>query len=85
MPPGRNPDKVASTMKLHEREKVVHEAKMDLAEKVLEWMQTHRKNLTTAEELKVVSGEFGDYMQRMAKYAIRRERHGDENQPGGLA
>lgn len=72
-------------MELHERQKIVREAKLALSEKVLEWMQEYTDSLTFAEELSVVSGELGDYLKRMAKYQIRRDRHGDDQKPGGLA
>lgn len=72
-------------MKLHEREKIVRDAKLALSKKILEWMQEHSEKLTFAEELRVVGGELGDYISRMAKYEIRRERHGDDSRPGGLA
>lgn len=72
-------------MKIHEREKTVRQAKRVLSEKLLEWMQEYAEKLTFAEELRVVGGELGDYISRMAKYQIRRDRHGDDNKPGGLA
>ena len=72
-------------MKLHEREKLVRAAGMDLSGKLLEWMSEGQPQLTGGEELKVVGGELGRYVSQMAKYQIRRERHGDEDTPGGLA
>ena len=39
-------------MQLHEREKVVREAKLALSEKILEWMEEHSDKLTFAEELR---------------------------------
>lgn len=71
-------------MRVHEREKIVREAQSDLSEKLLDWMTKHDDQLTFAEELRVIAGVLGDHLSQMAKYEIRRERHGDENKPGGL-
>jgi hypothetical protein len=72
-------------MRLHEREKIVREAELALSEKLLEWMQEYSDKLTFGEELRVISKELGGTVSRMAKYEIRRERHGDDSKPGGLA
>lgn len=72
-------------MRLHPREQIVRKAKLALSEKLIEWMREHGETLTFAEELRVVGGELGDYISRMAKYEIRKERHGDDQKPGGIA
>lgn len=69
--------------KLHEREAVVREAKLKLSEAVQEWGKGH--DLTQFEYLQVVQGVLGDEILGACKYAIRVERHGDPNKPGGLA
>lgn len=72
-------------MRLHEREKLVREAGADLKSALIEWSRKFGERLTFAEEIKIVSGELGDWLGSMAKYAIRAERHGDTSKPGGLA
>jgi len=72
-------------VKLHPREEKVRQARLALSEKLIEWMREGADELTFAEELRVVGGELGDYVGRMAKYEIRRERHGDDQKPGGMA
>jgi len=72
-------------MQLHEREKMVRQAEIDLSEKMLDWMREWSSKLTEGEELKVVQKELNRFVASTAKYMIRRERHGDEDKPGGLA
>ena len=65
---------------LHPREQLVTEAKLKLQmalEGVLE-------GLTEAEGLRVVNSVLSGYVGSVAKYAIREERHGGLEKPGGL-
>ena len=69
--------------RIHPREVLVEEARRDLSSALLEWEKGH-DNLTTAEHIKVVTGVFNDHILSMMKFAIRHERHGDPDKPGGL-
>lgn len=40
-------------------------------------------DLTDAESLRVVTAAMSTWIGDVAKYAIRMERHGDTNKPGG--
>jgi hypothetical protein len=67
--------------KLHPRERIVAKAENDLRTAVAEAV----RDLTTGEELRVLAAVFGDRVGGIAKYAIRDERHGKSDKPGGLA
>lgn len=67
-------------LKIHKREQIVDDAAMALA---TAWAAARRK-LTTAEELAVIARFVTDTVGGIAKYAIREERHGDTDKPGGL-
>lgn len=68
--------------KIHPRELVCNKARTDLDEAVAGALEKHE--LTEAEELRVLNEVFHRYIGSIAKYAIRRERHGNEDKPGGL-
>lgn len=69
-------------MRLHPREAIVGQARTDLGEAVLDWRKTHA--LTTAETVAVLTEVFGDHLGGIAKYAIREERHGNQDKPGDV-
>lgn len=69
---------------LHPREQLVREAVSALKSMLIKWCQKHGKELTFAEEVSIVSRVMGDWLRISAKYAIRKERHGDTNKPGEL-
>ena len=69
--------------KLHVREKNVIEAANALRTALNKIIEKH--DLTTGEELRVVNEVFSGHIGNVAKYAIRRERHGKKNKPGGTA
>lgn len=71
-------------MKLHKREKLTLKAEQDLSNAMTEWMESHG-NLTFAEMINIISGEFSRTIGHLTKYEIRFERHGDHNKRGGLA
>jgi len=70
--------------RIHPREQVVSAARNELANAVLEVIQTHE--LTEGEALKVVSQALGEWLGSAATHMIRDERHrGNPDKPGGWA
>jgi len=70
--------------RLHKREKPVKEAELALRERLLNWEKDWIEKLTTAEYLSVLVRVLSETLQSILKYAIRQERHGNTNKPGGL-
>lgn len=68
-------------MKIHPREPLVNEVEA----KILATIHRETARLTEAESLRVVNKACSGWIASVAKYAIRLERHGDADQPGGLA
>jgi hypothetical protein len=66
----------------HPREQLVREAERDLEDAFTETVKKHE--LTNGEQLRVLASVFGNRVARVAKYAIRHERHGRGDKPGGL-
>lgn len=69
--------------RLHPREKMVREAQTQLMQNLLDLQRNFE--LTDGEWVSIIAGELGDTLTRWAKYAIREERHGRADRPGGLA
>lgn len=69
-------------MKLHPREQIVRDAKIDLGRVITEWLERH--DLTSSEEIMVVCSEMFGMITGTMKYAIREERHGNVETPGGI-
>ena len=67
-------------MGLHPREQIVVDAEIELRSTMLRIMA----RLTTGELLAVVSRVLGEQIGGAAKFMIRRERHGNEDHPGGM-
>lgn len=68
--------------KEHERASTVRKAESDLA---MQWLKTVEKyDLTTGEQLRVLSNVLSGLIGSIAKYAIRHERHGRGDKPGDL-
>jgi hypothetical protein len=65
--------------KQHPREVLVQEAELNLREAILKVT----KDLTEAESLRVVNSVMSSHIGSVAKYAIREERHGNTETPGG--
>lgn len=59
---------------------LVREAEVQLRTAVLKILE----GLTEAEGLRVVNAVLSSHVGSVAKYAIREERHGDLDKPGGL-
>lgn len=70
-------------MKRHPREQYVREARGELQKSLLKWLEFF--DLTTAEEVMVLTTVMSGLITGTMKYAIREERHGDANVPGGVA
>lgn len=70
-------------MRLHERERQVSMARIDLVKAWLDIQEKH--DLTQGECLSVLASFVGTDLGLMAKFMIRQERHGDPDKPGGLA
>jgi hypothetical protein len=73
-------------MRLHPREALVREARIELHQAVLDWLRKEEvSELTAYEEVMVVTSVLSQVITGAMKYAIREERHGDAETPGGLA
>lgn len=70
-------------MKRHPREQYVREARGELQKSLLKWLEFF--DLTTAEEVMVLTTVMSGLITGTMKYAIREERHGDANVTGGVA
>ncbi len=70
-------------MMIHPREERCRAAEGAINEAL--WCAVDKYALTDAERLRVVTAALAGYLSGMAKYAIREERHGNSNTPGGLA
>lgn len=68
-------------MKIHPREALVREAENKIRLVYVEAL----KGLTTCEAISVVNHMAFTEIGGMMKFAIREERHGDTDKPGGLA
>jgi len=76
-------DKVRSTMpKLHEREALVRAAERVLRGALIEIATKHE--LTQMEYIQLCQNVLGGEILTTCKYAIRMERHGNTDTPGGF-
>lgn len=71
-------------MKMHQRERLVQKAMTSLTKKVTEWLTQLDEELTTFEELQILTSVLSNTVLSTIKYAIRDERHGDFDKEGGL-
>jgi len=67
--------------RIHEREKLVTAAEIELRKATMKAAE----DLTQGEYLRVLVNVLAGVISSIAKYAIREERHGDPDTPGGLA
>jgi hypothetical protein len=74
---------MADMPRLNPREAIVRRASLDLATIVADW-SSRNPDLTAAEFLKVLLSVSHDQAQTLLKNAIREERHGDQDKPGGI-
>jgi hypothetical protein len=70
--------------RIHPRETKCHEAEIELSEAISTWRKKWGDELTATESASILYHELSSRMRSMFKYAIRRERHGDTDKPGGL-
>lgn len=67
-------------MRIHPREQIVDQARLQIASAILSASKVH--DLTDGELTAILAGE----LSSLAKYQIRQERHpNDPDKPGGLA
>lgn len=67
----------------HPREKVVRKASIEARVAVDEILRKH--GITDGEETRVILAIVNDFIGGMARHMIRMERHGNADEPGGLA
>lgn len=67
--------------RIHRREKLVTEASGKLREAIYDLGLEN--TLTMAEHLQVLTSVFNETVLGVLKYAIRKERHGNIDKPGG--
>jgi hypothetical protein len=68
-------------MRIHPREELVDEGEKILREAI---GKLYKLSLTHDEFIRVVTDVMSNTILQSTKYAIRMERHGDREQPGGL-
>jgi hypothetical protein len=68
--------------KIHPRERLVTEAEQQLRTAII---GLNKIGLTTGEFLQVITNVMSGEISSIAKYAIRNERHGNLDKPGGWA
>lgn len=72
--------------KIHEREVLCRKAESELRSAVIGVTTSETcQKLTTLELLQVMQTVFNSDLQNVLKYAIRFERHGNTDTPGGLS
>lgn len=76
-------DDLGPLPRIHPRRQQCVQARLDIEKAILEITQKHE--LTEAESLMAINGACSGQIGHIIKYAIRRERHGDEDKPGGWA
>jgi hypothetical protein len=70
-------------MNIHPREQMVMVAERDVDRSVGDALSRY-DDLTTAETLRILTAVLSERIGWIARRAIRVERHGDPNEPGGL-
>lgn len=70
------------TLRIHPREEPTHKAELELRVALADIVEKHA--LTEGEALSIVNAALSGWVGTVAKFAIRHERHGDPNKPGGL-
>lgn len=71
-------------IRLHKREALIQDANIALMDALIEWRQSEAaQKLTEWELVSLMSHELSSYISGVAKYAIRLERHGGRDKPGG--
>lgn len=70
-------------MILHPRERIVRKAENELIAAIHGWLK--KNDLTTIEELAVINHVLGNTIAGTLKMALRQERHGNTDDPAGVA
>ena len=76
-------DDMGPLPRIHRREKLITEAENNLRA-AIQASGIRKMELTTAEYLQVLARIMHDEISGTLKSAIRQERHGDTDKPGGL-
>jgi len=76
-------DDLGPLPRIHPRVRICQEARQAISEAITKAVKEHE--LTTAEEISVINAACSSHIGHIAKYAIRHERHGNEDRPGGFA
>lgn len=72
-------------VRLHPRERIVTDARLELNKVIDAWYTKYDDHLTAGEVLGVIGDVLGSEVTRLAKYMVRTERHPDSpDTPGGL-
>ena len=71
-------------MRLHPREELVRDSRLELMNRLADWNEKHTEELTEVEWIQIITSCFSWEMSTFCKFAIREERHGDADKPGGL-
>jgi hypothetical protein len=71
---------------IHPRETVCRQAQEELFQTITTWRRKWGDDagLTPTERLSIIQHVLNDEVGSALKYAIRVERHGDANKPGGI-
>jgi hypothetical protein len=73
------------SIRMHKREQLVQDAEIALMDAINEWYRSDAvAKLTEWELVSLLSSQLSNRLGGIAKYAIRDERHGDRNKPGGV-
>lgn len=73
------------SLSMHPREKIVNAAELSLLDTIIDWRRTpEAQQLTLWELVRILTTVLNNQLAIAAKYAIRQERHGNEDKPGGL-
>lgn len=79
-------DHLGPLPRIHPREQLVNEAEQKLRSAVVDAMKGEPfDSLTGAEYIAVINRVFSGQLASYTKFAIRQERHGDTDKPGGIA
>lgn len=68
--------------RIHSRERRCLDADLELSRAITEIATKHE--LTTVEELRLVNSTLSNHIGGILKFALRKERHGNTDKPGGL-
>ena len=77
-------DDLGPLPRIHPRESICKKRQHELEKVIGEWRRETAKTLTTAELLSTIAQVLHEELCWTLRTAIRIERHGDADKPGGL-